>query len=507
MPKQTFETTEGLLEDVMKKQAGSIEKAILEAVMNSVDAGADEISIDIREERLAITDNGSGMTEGEINTYFKKFGMKDSDIEDKEFGKFRMGRGQIFSFGRNIWATKDNVLVISLDEEHADITVQGKERSLDTSGLSYHVLESDKHVEGCTIEVQLYHKIEDVSQKVQDVKNLIKYIPWLHKIDLNINGESFYNELNFTYETDSAYVKFEESDWNSRMGIYNKGARVKSEKVFASPGTIVTKEDLDLNFARNDILNGCEVWDKVKEEVREAYIAHLKAKDELTKDESNWILKRMKGNQELTSAFYSKPLIHTATDNVLSLEEISGSPVVLNKGSKSMARDIERRTGAIAVDSRHKELFDSGDVFQDKKDYNEVIEDEMKYEMDHYPMSKIGKRATQNLHRLQWAINQVNSFVEVQLGVSKHRDVWMKDKNTIFVDKDFVKATRQEFVIKVVPKVLNHSHYRCDTRSDVNDSSAYMRRVIDNQDELQSVQMKILNKHSDVEAHVNAVMG
>lgn len=502
MTKQTFETTEGLLEDVMRKQAGSIEKAVLEAVMNSVDAGATEIDIKLEEERIIISDDGSGMTKEEIDKYFKKFGLKDSDIEDKEFGKFRMGRGQIFSFGRNIWATKDSVLVVSLDEEQETVMVQGKEHDLDLSGLSYHVLDSDKDVEGCTIEVQLYEKVTDVDSKISDITTLIEYIPWLHDIDLTINGDALDKEFDYDYETEHAFISFGESSWRSNTEVFNKGARVKYEDIIATPSTIVTKDDLDLNFARNDILTGCDVWEAVLDELKEVYVAHLKSKDEFTKLESNWVIKEMKDNEELMASFYEKELIHSASGDTLSLKEMSSKSAVLNKGSDSMARDIERRTGAIVVDERHEELFQSEGVFEKQKDYNEVIEEEMKYEMDSYPESKLGKRARENLLRLRWAIEKFHPFIEVKLGVSKHREVWMVDKDTILVDKDFLKANKDKFATHVLPKVVRHSHYKCDTRSDVRDSSTYMNRVLDSLDQLSDIQLKMLNKHKDVESYV-----
>ena len=57
---------EKLLIDVIKKQAGSLKKAILEGTMNSVEAGATEIDIKFRAERtgpafLSIYDDGIGI--------------------------------------------------------------------------------------------------------------------------------------------------------------------------------------------------------------------------------------------------------------------------------------------------------------------------------------------------------------------------------------------------------------------------------------------------------------
>jgi signal transduction histidine kinase len=68
MTRHEFKATEGLLHDVMRKQAGTLEKAVLEAVMNSVDANADEIEVHLQSDKLIVRDDGDGMTEEEVET-------------------------------------------------------------------------------------------------------------------------------------------------------------------------------------------------------------------------------------------------------------------------------------------------------------------------------------------------------------------------------------------------------------------------------------------------------
>jgi len=171
MPKRDFQATEGLLHDVMRKQSGVIEKAWLEALMNSVDAGATEFNLNVEPETTTITDDGDSMTESEVERYFEQFGLKDSDIQDKEFGKFRMGRGQIFNFGVNIWRARENYMVVSLDDEEVTVNLEectvkddeciisqsGSHYTVDTFGLGYALLDADKVDSGLTIHVQHYN--------------------------------------------------------------------------------------------------------------------------------------------------------------------------------------------------------------------------------------------------------------------------------------------------------------------------------------------------------------
>ena len=506
MTKQEFETTKGLLEDVMTKQAGSLEKAVLEAVMNSVDAGATSVHIELEEDSVIVEDDGDGMDEPEVDEYFRKFGLKDDDIEDKEFGKFRMGRGQIFSFGRNVWHTGNLLLVVDLNNDKTTLVADGEEHTLDVSGLSYNTIEIADEYNGCSISVDLYEEIDDVSEKVNDIETLVKYIPWFYDIELSINGDSISHEFDFNYETDTAYISFDESSIYSNTLIYNKGAKVKSEKLVETRATVVTKDDLDLNFARNDVLSGCPVYARVREELNEVYTTYLKQKDDLTKQETNWLVKQMTEDSGLMASMYDKPIIETATGDKVSLEEIGDNPVVLNKGSQSMAEDIQRRTGAIPVDEGHSDLFGDGEVFQKEKDYGEVLETEMEFEMDPYSETKLNKSRRKNLIRLRWAMEQIDRRTSVEVGVSKHRDVWMTDSSAVYVDKDFLKAKKTKFATHVLPAVLKHSKFQCDTRTDTQESGIFCRRVSDMMDNLNSIQLKILEGHPDVEGYVDAQM-
>ena len=504
--RESFETTEGLLNDVMKKQAGTLEKAVLEAVMNSVDANASRVDIQLEHDSLVVEDDGKGMDKEEVNQYFKKFGYKDSDIENKEFGRFRMGRGQIFSFGRNVWHTGNMLLVVDLNNDKTTFTADGEEHTLDVSGLSYNTIEIGDQYDGCSISVDLYEEVDDVESKVNDVETLIKYIPWLHGVEVTINGEAIDHKFDPDYETESAYIEFNPNSFRNTTLIYNKGAKVKAERLVPTRAVLVTKDDLDLNFARNDVLSGCPVYARVREELNEVYTTYLKQRDELSTSEVNWLVERMSEDSGLMKALYSEPLIQTATGDTVSMSEISDNPVVLNKGSQSMAEDIQRRTGAIPLDEGHKELFESDKVFTQKKDYTEVIGEEMTYEMDPYSESKLTKSRRKNLYRLRWALNEITPFMELKSGVSKHRDVWMVDDSTVFVDKDFLKAKKTKFTTHVLPQVLKHSRFKCDTRTDVQESGMFHRRVTDMMDDLASIQLKVLEGHPDVEGFIDAEM-
>ncbi len=64
-----------LLYSVIKNQAGSIGKAILELVMNSIDAGATRVDITLDRRTVKVADDGKGFTSRqEIDEFFETFG-------------------------------------------------------------------------------------------------------------------------------------------------------------------------------------------------------------------------------------------------------------------------------------------------------------------------------------------------------------------------------------------------------------------------------------------------
>src|SRR6059058_5478397 len=92
-----FRMHEKLLVDVIMRQAGSIEKAILEGVMNSIEAGATRVDVKVEPRAIEITDDGRGFrSRQEIETFFETFGQPHDASEGKRWAQFRMGRGQLF---------------------------------------------------------------------------------------------------------------------------------------------------------------------------------------------------------------------------------------------------------------------------------------------------------------------------------------------------------------------------------------------------------------------------
>lgn len=100
-----------VIRQLIENQAGTLSKAVLEGVMNGVDAmvdrkGKDKPRVDITLEfdHVIIRDNGRGFTSREeILDVFRVFGLPQTAT--KTYGRFRIGRGQLFAQGRTTYTS------------------------------------------------------------------------------------------------------------------------------------------------------------------------------------------------------------------------------------------------------------------------------------------------------------------------------------------------------------------------------------------------------------------
>lgn len=250
---------------MIKDQAGTLWKAILEGLMNLVDAGATEASLEITRKKVILDDNGRGFTsEEEIDSNFAVFGMPQTEVEklQKKYGKYRMGRGQMFAFGVNSWRT---------GEFQMDVDINKPPPPESPYSLNFQQTSGLEHRQGCRVEIQLYQSLSNTAhaELLKTVERVARYI----SIPITLNGEIFTvdpAEAKWDFETDEAYIKFRA---NGELSIYNQGVLIMelAHWRLGCGGEVVCKIAPMVNFARNDIKDVCPVWKAVKKKVnREA---------------------------------------------------------------------------------------------------------------------------------------------------------------------------------------------------------------------------------------------
>lgn len=246
---------------LIQSQAGSLEKAILEGVANALDAGAKSVNIELTAERVVITDDGRGFsTKKELEDFFERFAFDHSGL-DRKVGRFGVGRGQMFHFGRNLWTTHGYTMAVDVRE----------------NTFGYELGTTKKKHKGVKIEIDLYDPMSfsKMNQVEQELLKLVRYCT----IPVLINGRNVVRdpkEMKWDAETDDAWFKLDDG---YSIKVYSQGLFVQdlSASRFGKGGIVVTKlgKPLKQNMARNDILaNDCEVFKRVSSKIKDLAKTH-----------------------------------------------------------------------------------------------------------------------------------------------------------------------------------------------------------------------------------------
>lgn len=211
-----------LVLQVIKSQAGTIAKAILEGVMNSIDQAAKNIAVTITAKLVRITDDGRGFAGQIVKDVFEEFGnphpMDDEGFaKDTVFGKFRIGRGQMFAFGKNTWRSANFRMITDVDKW----------------GLDYDYEEGHPDQPGCIVEIELYDalSLRDIQHTVDQITKFCRYTDR----NLVVNGKSVATDpatLKWDVVNDLAYIKKKVVEHRYRNGtgldVYQQGVFVES---------------------------------------------------------------------------------------------------------------------------------------------------------------------------------------------------------------------------------------------------------------------------------------
>lgn len=308
--RRKFRMDPNLLWSVIKSQAGSIGKAILELAQNSVDASSTRLDVTLTNTHLTVQDDGKGFSSRkEIEDFFETFGTPHQ-AGDSIFGKFRMGRGQVMSFTRNIWTS---------GEYSMKVDIKGM-------GLEYDLVKLDSPVAGCRIEGELYNplKSSELIRLVDELRELCKYLP----IPMFVNGERISKDpatMKWTHEDDDAYYLIRD---NARsMEVFNLGVLVRHyySGEFGVCGMVISKQQLQVNFARTDVLVGeCEVFKRITAKLKQM----AKSEDDEKTPRNNEAAREFKLDAMLTGAFES---------DVEFVEAVASAKVITDFSGKHMS--------------------------------------------------------------------------------------------------------------------------------------------------------------------------
>ena len=279
---QSFQLHPAILFDIINAQAGSPQKALLEAVMNAIDADATRCDISVSCTGFTVKDDGKGFGVGDegrkaIDAFFKTFGTPHTD-GDARYGRFRMGRGQLMAFGINTWRTGTFRMKVDIKNKGADYLL---ESALDP-------------VSGCEIVETFYERLSayELGLLIRELEKMVAFA----EIPVTINEKVVSKPpaaQKWDIETNEAYFKFHKT---GNLSVYNLGTLVTEHPgyKYGSGGIVVSKQRLNVNFARNDVLVGkCPVWKKLVKTIEHHAGIEVVKKKTLTTDDRQYLAEQI----------------------------------------------------------------------------------------------------------------------------------------------------------------------------------------------------------------------
>ena len=240
-----FELDPEIIHHIIHSQAGSIGKAIIELLMNSVDADATSVQLTMTNKGFKCVDNGRGFaSRDDVLRYFGRFGTPHQE-GDATYGRFRLGRGQIMAHATTEWISNGWVMTVDT-------------RSM---GYNYDLEDLPEPAQGCSITGTWYDPLFDLElmSAVQEIRDLVRYT----LISVELNGRVITRDPaneKWDFEDEWAYYRAKEE---GPVSIYNQGVLVRNDSshVWGAGGLIVSKQAINLNVSRTEILRKtCPVW-------------------------------------------------------------------------------------------------------------------------------------------------------------------------------------------------------------------------------------------------------
>jgi len=288
----TFEAHEALIISNIERQAGSVGKAILEGTMNGIEAcnkadvspqvwihfDSNGAAVGESGAVLRIKDLGCGIqTKQEILDWWKTFGTPHAESEKKIWANFRMGRGQLFTYGRNIWRTG----TFRLEYDHNTPPVERNYES--DQRIQFGLEENLDAFEGCEIEIHFYKNpvgpggsYASVEALKADVKQQIEFMEGaIYFNDEQINTPA--SCCKWDDETDDAYFLW---GIGTELTVYNIGAYVCGYSIsrMGVSGIVVSKKQMRLNYPRNAVMqDACPIWRDIRDIVDSKKVTKIRA--------------------------------------------------------------------------------------------------------------------------------------------------------------------------------------------------------------------------------------
>ncbi len=364
--KRTFTIDPYAIMSLIKAQAGSIGKAMLEAVANSMDAGATRIDVTLDDKNIVLADNGRGLTqEKEIYEFFERFGFDHSNL-DRKVGRFGVGRGQLFCFGVNTWRT--NTFQMDID--------------IKRQGLDYDLDLNQPKVPGMAITIALYEPLKASEQLAieEEFCQLVKFCT----VPVFLNGKQVSTDpanSKWDHETEEAWFKVRK---DGRLSIYSQGLYIKDTWGFGVGGVVVSKPGnaIAQNLARNDILvKECAIWKRLEATVSKLALPFKeKTEKEHMTDSMRQTLSRESLAPEKAKELMTQPVFTLSNRKHISLTRLIASGFIgLAKTNDPAADRLMQRKQALILAPETLDRFHADSVAELVEKLVKAVQAQLQY--------------------------------------------------------------------------------------------------------------------------------
>lgn len=310
---RTFSVAPNIIYSLIKAQAGSLAKAVLECVMNSIDAGATHIDVECDIRNVIISDDGPGFkTKDEIVKCFEVFGFEHKE-GDRIYGQFGIGRAQLWNFCFTKWRT---------NWFQMDVDIKNR-------GLDYDLVSNLSKFDGLEITGTFYEELSatELISFEREFEELVLFA----QIPVMLNGEIINKDPSlekWTHETNDAWIKINDT---GTLDVYNLGVLVRKYPGYTAGcgGIVVTKSGvrLALNMARNDILTSeCKVWKRIKPFLQNEMNRKQKTINWINNEQMRHnVIMRYQAGELDEDTFYTAKVVMDIFGKVHTLEELAVS--------------------------------------------------------------------------------------------------------------------------------------------------------------------------------------
>jgi hypothetical protein len=313
-----FQVDTSIIRHLIFSQAGTLHKALLELVMNSLDAQCEKVLVDISEDMrsIVVSDDGVGFkTIDDIEKLFGTFGFDHQTEEElsrgRNYGRFGLGRAQCLAFGSTVWTSNQFTMTVDL-------------KGNSSSDLPYIIQEhADIKHKGCKIELSLYDamSVYDKRELLSVLRRMAKYV----QTEVVVDGCRVNEDIS-SVKWSASNEDFLFLNANSQRGlsIYNKGVLVctYSHSKFGVSGDITSiDKNFAVNMARNDVLiTECELFKRIGGFIKP--FAEKKTKKIFTDEDRKYWLAKLFSGQCVHADVSSKRLCQNADGKYATLRSM-----------------------------------------------------------------------------------------------------------------------------------------------------------------------------------------